>query len=267
MSSLKISSKLIMCYFILVINVYRHRMTKNTTTILLVLTLMMTICIVSAITPFTLKDGNYYTSDDCNFSSGTYYAGRISRGECVDLCKGDCTHFVTFPYTNNPTLRFCKLYKGAPKVVATNKPSSTDYFSKTSCGLMKNGDGVDAEVKRINDAISTKPLGVEQWDYNESKDVYSKVGCSFSFKSAVQPKTITVDSTEECRRQCAIEDGVEEGTCSHFNVIQSGNVYTCKMFYLYKVKDGADNVTYSSTNKALTCGLFERRITSQLLPL
>ena len=232
---------------------------------------MMTICtIVSAITPFTLKDGKYFTSDDCNFSSGTYLSGRyISSGECVGLCQGEilCTHFVTIPLTEDPTYLFCKLYKGEPKVVATNKPPSDALYTKTSCGLMKNGTGVNAEVQRINNAISTKPSGVEQWDYNESKDVYSKVGCSFSFKPAVQPKTITVNSTEECRRQCAIEDAGEEGTCSHFNVIQSGNVYTCKMFYFYKEKETYDQVTYSSTNKALTCGLFERRIFSQLLPL
>ena len=228
---------------------------------------MMTICIVSAITPFTLKDEKYFTSDDCNFSSGTYYSGTFIRGkECVSQCTGDCTHFMTFYFTGK-TNTFCKLYKDEPIVVATKKPSPTEFLSKTSCGLMKNGAGVNAEVQRINNAISTKPSGVEEWDYNDKKDVYSKVGCSFSFNPAVQPKTITVDSTEECRRQCAIEDGVEEGTCSHFNVIQSGNVYTCKMFYLYKVKGGADTVTYNSTNKALTCGLFERRITSQLLPL
>ena len=126
---------------------------------------------------------------------------------------------------------------------------------------MKNGAGVDAEVKRINYAISTKS-SIEHWDYDEKNDIYSKVGCSFSFNQAVKSKKITVDSTKECGKQCNLAKGLE--ICSHFDVIKSGNDYTCNLFY--NVKDGADKVTYSSTNIIQSCGFSESR-TSQLLPL
>jgi hypothetical protein len=77
-------------------------MKNNANAVLAVFALMMAIRIVSAITPFKLRNDNtYYISHDCTYSSDFYFGGLAGTIEyCAKRCnrndkseEGDCTHF------------------------------------------------------------------------------------------------------------------------------------------------------------------------------
>ena len=245
---------------------------KNDFAALVVLALLMTVSIVSAITPFQLTstDGTYlyYTSNDCTYNTAdmrNFESITVKKTvqDCAKACNNmpTCSFFQMY-YSKVSNKYICAVSIGNPigAIVATNPSTDGQY----SCGLMK-GRIVNqaAESQLIASVPSTNPPQTIQqtWDLTDEKDdtlktVYSKVRCSFSSSDPLDYTSVTVPNLVDCSKQCR-NYGKPDQTCTHFSVSPKGSAFECKLFKVPSA--GIINLSYVSSPTQSACGFIRFR--------